>query len=241
MPCAIMARGSPWVTPSLLCKKWPDPSPVSLTTSVAQWRYHLNVNCAPLGHSCRTAQSMAVRFSSLNAFRASMRRKPQSSSFLCSSQKTRIAWMAPSIPASSPPASCVVPQAALASGPATLKRHFAIICLHVSPTPTGLIHGCLSSAISRPLMSARLAAQGGCPFQSHSTKYPIEEAIDDTTGKPLISDTSLCALIPKNVRKILTGTNIFVTENMYYYLLHAKTTKFLSAAAYKPFKRTSEG
>ena len=35
---AIMARGSPWITPSLLCKKWPDPSAVFLTTSVDQWR-----------------------------------------------------------------------------------------------------------------------------------------------------------------------------------------------------------
>ena len=35
MPYVIMARRSPWVTPSLLCKKWPDPSPMSLSTSVA--------------------------------------------------------------------------------------------------------------------------------------------------------------------------------------------------------------
>ena len=30
-------KGNPWVTPSLLCKNWPDPSAVFLTTSVAQW------------------------------------------------------------------------------------------------------------------------------------------------------------------------------------------------------------
>ena len=31
----IMERGVPWATPSLLCKKWTDTSPVSLTTRVA--------------------------------------------------------------------------------------------------------------------------------------------------------------------------------------------------------------
>ena len=61
--------------------------------------------------------------------------------------------MAPSIPTSSPPTSGVVSQAALAYGPATLMRHFTIILVQVSPTPTGLIPGCLSSAISRALMS----------------------------------------------------------------------------------------
>ena len=75
----------------LLCKKWPNLSSVSRTTSVAQWRYQLNLNCAPLGHSFRTSHNMAVRFSSLNALRASMRRNPQSSSWACSYQRTRIA------------------------------------------------------------------------------------------------------------------------------------------------------
>ena len=51
MPYSIVARGSPWVTPSLIFNKWLDASPVSQTTSMAQWRYHLNVNCEPLGHS----------------------------------------------------------------------------------------------------------------------------------------------------------------------------------------------
>ena len=60
MPYAIMARGSPLVTPSWLCKKWPDPSTVARATSVSLWLYQLNVNCAPLGHSCRTAHNMAV-------------------------------------------------------------------------------------------------------------------------------------------------------------------------------------
>ena len=36
MPYAIMAKGSPWVTPYLIFKKWPDPSSNSCTTRVAQ-------------------------------------------------------------------------------------------------------------------------------------------------------------------------------------------------------------
>ena len=126
MPYEIMTRGSPWVTPSLLHNKWHEPSPVSCTKSVFQWRYKLNVNYAPLGHSCRTDHNMSVQFSSLNALRASMRRNPQSSSWECSSQRTRITWMAPSIPASTLPASWVVPQAAFASIPATRSSHLAI-------------------------------------------------------------------------------------------------------------------
>ena len=80
VPYTIMARGSHWVTPSLLCKKLPDLSSLSCTTRVAQRRQQLKVNCAPLGYSCGTAQSIAVQFFYLNAFRASMRRNPQSSS-----------------------------------------------------------------------------------------------------------------------------------------------------------------
>ena len=83
MPYAIMARGSPWVTTSFPLKKWPDPSYVSRTTRLAQWWQQLKVNCAPLGHSCQTAEGIAVRFSSLNALRASMSRNPQSSSCEC--------------------------------------------------------------------------------------------------------------------------------------------------------------
>ena len=39
-PNAICNHGEkvPWVTPSLICKNWPDLSLVSRTTSVAQWR-----------------------------------------------------------------------------------------------------------------------------------------------------------------------------------------------------------
>ena len=51
MPYAFMARGSPWVTPSFLCKKWPDPYPMSLTTRVAQWRAVYIQLLPPLGHT----------------------------------------------------------------------------------------------------------------------------------------------------------------------------------------------
>ena len=37
---------------------------------------------------------------------------------------------------------------------------------------------------------------------SESSIYHLKEAIDEITGKPLISDTALRALIPKNVRKM---------------------------------------
>ena len=172
IPYAIMARGSPWVTPSLIYKKLPEPSPVSRTTSVAQWWYQLNVNFTQLGHSCRTTHNMAVRFSLLKEYHASMMRNPQSSSCVCSSQRTRIAQMAPYIPASTPPASGMVPQAAFASVPVTRSRHFAISLHQVSPTLTDLIPGCLSRAISRPLISALWAAHGGRPFPIHFIKSP---------------------------------------------------------------------
>ena len=125
-----------------------------------------------LGHLFRTAHNMTVRFSSLNALRASISINPQSSYWVCSSQRMRIAWMAPSIPASTPPAICVVLQAAFASGPATCSRHLAINLRQVSPTPTGLIPGFLSRSITQPLTSALYAFHGGCPFPNHSTKSP---------------------------------------------------------------------
>ena len=147
MMYVIMAKGSPWVTPSLLCKKWPDPSSVPITTRLAQWRKKLMVNCMPLGHSCRTDQSIAFRFSSLKAFLASMSRNPQSSSWECCHGTHS------SMPASTPPASCSVPQAALESCPVIPKTHFNMRRCHVSPTPTGLNSDCLSSEINRPLIS----------------------------------------------------------------------------------------
>ena len=62
--------------------------------------------------------------------------------------------MAPFIPTFTPPASCVVPQAAFASGLATHSRNFAINLRQVSPTPTSLIPGFLSIPISHPLIRA---------------------------------------------------------------------------------------
>ena len=51
-----------------------------MITSVDQWRYQLNANHAPLGHSCRTSHIMDMRFSSLNSLQASLMRNIQSSS-----------------------------------------------------------------------------------------------------------------------------------------------------------------
>ena len=66
MPYAILVRGYPWVTPSLLCNKWPDPYKYC-TTRVSQL--------------AATAQIMAVWLSSLNVFHASTRINPNSSSW----------------------------------------------------------------------------------------------------------------------------------------------------------------
>ena len=54
-----------------------------------------------------------------------------------------------SIPASTPPANCSVPQADFASCPVTHMRHFASRWRQVSPISTVLIPGHLSSAINR--------------------------------------------------------------------------------------------
>ena len=109
---------------------------------------------------------MNFRLSSLNIFHASMRRNPHSSSYESSYQRTRIAWITLSIPASTPTANCAFSQVAFVSCPVTRRRHFTINLSHVSPTLTGLIPSCLSSAINRPLINALYAVNGGgahCP------------------------------------------------------------------------------
>ena len=37
---------------------------------------------------------------------------------------------------------------------------------------------------------------------SESRTYQLKEEVDEITEKPLISDTALCEIIPKNVRKL---------------------------------------
>ena len=56
----IVAKGYPWVAPSMLCNNFPGLSE-SRTTSLSQVWYQLMLNCVPLGHSCWAVQSMAVR------------------------------------------------------------------------------------------------------------------------------------------------------------------------------------
>ena len=58
-PYIILARGSPWDTPSLMLRKWPVPSP-SLITRVSQWQTQLNENLSPLGHSCCNTHNIFV-------------------------------------------------------------------------------------------------------------------------------------------------------------------------------------
>ena len=101
-----------------------------------------------MGHSYRTAQSIAFRFSELKAFHASMKSNTQSSSWECCNHRRCIAWTPPtppSIPAYTPPARCFVLQAALASCPITLRTHFDMSRCQVYPNPIGLTPGFLSS------------------------------------------------------------------------------------------------
>ena len=54
---------------------------------------------------------------------------------------------------------------------------------------------------------------------SEGNIYQSKEEIDDKTGNPLINDTSLRVLMPKNAQKWQTGTNRCVAEK--YVLLFA--------------------
>ena len=99
-----------------------------------------------------------------------MRRNPQSFYWDWCAHRRLISWIPPYTPASTPIDSWSIAQAALASYPVTLRTHFSMSCRQVSPTPTGLTPGCLSSVISRPLTIAQKAAQRGHPFPSHSAK-----------------------------------------------------------------------
>ena len=58
----------------------------------------------------------------------------------------------------------------VASGVVTLSTILAKRRCHVSPTPTGCTPGYLSSAIRRPDIDARYAAQGRLPLARKSTK-----------------------------------------------------------------------
>ena len=56
--------------------------------------------------------------------------------------------------------------------------------------------------------------------------YQLKEAIDKSTGKTLISDTSLCSLMTNNFRKITDRfKQMCGYKNMCYYLLYAKITE----------------
>ena len=63
--------------------------------------------------------------------------------------------MPPSTLASTTLTSWSVPQAAFESYPVTQIRHFSIGHIQVYPMTTGLIPGCLSNVIIRPLIIAR--------------------------------------------------------------------------------------
>ena len=71
--------------------------------------------------------------------------------------------------------------------------------------------------------------------------YQFKEAIDESKVKTLISDTSLRAIIPKNVGNDRQVQTYAWLQNMCYYLLHARITKLLLVGASKPIIRTSKG
>ena len=83
-PYTTITSGSPCVTPSLLKRKLPVPSPALIIT-LSQWGYQLNMNRAPLGHYKCTAHIIAVWFYSLKKLHVSISSNPHSSSwaFFC--------------------------------------------------------------------------------------------------------------------------------------------------------------
>ena len=145
----IMDKGYPWFNPSFLYKKCPKPS-MSCTARVAQWWYQSKVRCMPLGHLYHTDHIIFVRFPSLNMFHASMRRKPQSSSWEFCCYRRSITCMPTSILASIPPDSLSVPHASLASWTEAFRLHLSTNLYQVSPITTGRTPGCLYRLLRRP-------------------------------------------------------------------------------------------
>ena len=92
---------------------------------------------------------------------------------ICSSQCSRRACTAPSMPAGSPTQRLRLPQAIVAWCPTAAITHLAMSLLMTSPTPTGLTPGFLSRATSRQAMRALIAAQGGWLFAIHSVRLAM--------------------------------------------------------------------
>ena len=106
----------------------------------------------------------------LNAFLASIRRKPQSSSRCDWVHICCIAWTPPLILAARPAHSWSVPQTVVACSPATSRSSFANSLLQVLPIPTGRTPGNFSRPSSLPFSSPQMAAHGGKLLDSHSAK-----------------------------------------------------------------------
>jgi hypothetical protein len=130
----------------------------------------LVVKHIPSGHLCHTAHSILIQLCLLNALEASMSKNPQFSSILCKSQRACIAWMLSSMPASKPAQSWPMPQASLASAPATRRRIFAVARRQVLPMPTGWTPGHSFRAHSHHDINAWYPAQGEKLLESQSVK-----------------------------------------------------------------------
>ena len=153
IPYVIVARGTPCVTPSLLCRKLAIIFPFR-KTSDDQRQYQLKTKRYPDGHKCWTVHSIPTQLISLKALLSSTNKTPQFSVVYFSSQIAWSAWTAPSITTLGPEQSWSPWHVIVASGPVTLKKILTKICLHVSLTLPRHTVGCLSIAIRRQAINA---------------------------------------------------------------------------------------
>ena len=98
IPYAIITRGSPCVTPSLLHRKLAVPFPFR-NTSDDQWRWQLNTKRALNVHKCLIFHITPSWLISLNAFFASTSKNSQFYVVKFLSQRSWTPWIAPPIPA----------------------------------------------------------------------------------------------------------------------------------------------
>jgi len=79
------------------------------------------------------------------------------------------ACMAPSMPASSPAQSCMLPHASLPSSPHCIRMSLETACIQTSPMLSGRTPGCLSRATRQPWRMAPYEAHSGVVFAIQST------------------------------------------------------------------------
>ena len=156
----IQPKGPPWVTSSIMWKKWPTPTEL-LITSVVHCIQQLKVKRVPLGHSYHNYHIMAVHLSSLNKFHASMGRSTQSSSWECCFHSRCMECIPKSMPPSTPGHRWSILKPYLNLGPATYHIHFTVTILQVYLTPSGCTPMWLSRSISLHAIKAWYVSQVG--------------------------------------------------------------------------------